>query len=705
MNQRTKLGLAVLGAALLVGVLGDILLRATPWGLNVLLWTSALGAAASALQVRRRGAKWRGDRTWLLAPLGCFAAAFAWRDSAMLNVLDALGVLGVLALIGWRARGQSVRLGGLTNFARAFGIAGANALFAALPLVLTDVRWREVPRTGATRHLLAVARGLALAVPLLLLFGALFVAADAAFESLVNRTFHFDAALIVSHAVLVLSCAWLVGGFLRGMLLADALPGEAAAVKTAKTELNMLSLKAEAPPQTATHVTTVTTPPPSVTADMNGPMHMPPPSVTADASTLAAAAVLHVNDTAAAAPRAENTSAATATAEAPPTSAGVVRARADGALNPRRALGAVEIGVVLGSLNVLFASFVLVQLRYFFGGAAWVMSAAGVTYADYARRGFFELVWVAALVLPLLLGFHHLLREGRARDEKVFRLLAGTQVALLFVIMASAIGRMRLYQSEYGLTELRVYTTAFMFWLALVFVWFAWTVLARRERARFAAGALIAGCLVAAALHLLNPDALIVRANAALVGRGHAFDAAYAASLSADAAPALLRDALPRLSPNERCRVARQLLARWSPDTHAAPDWRTWNWSRAAAARLVAAHNDQLRAVACVDAVNAVPVENNTTTTMITNEAVATTEAGTTTTPTETMTMTTAPTDAHPATPAVVVATPDAAGANRVRTMHEQRNGNLRRDRNRRGAGRLAVRAAAGATRRARVAR
>ena len=699
MNQRTKLGLTVLGAALLLGVLGDLLLRATPWGLNVLLWTSALGATVVALQARRRGAGWRGDSAWLLAPLGCFAAAFAWRDSTTLNVLDALALMVALALVGWHTRGQSVRLGGLMDFARALGVAGANALFAALPLVFIDVRWREVPRTGATRHLLAAARGLALAVPLLLLFGALFVAADAAFEGLVNRTFHFDAALIVSHAILLLCCAWLVGGFLRGMLLADALPGEAAAVTTAKACLNLLWLKTDAPSlRPAMQVTTSTTPPLSVTADTNGPMRMPPPSVTADASAVVVAAI-QVNDTAAS--RAGSTSAATAMVEASPAPAEVKAASADNARRPRLALGAVEIGVVLGSLNVLFASFVLVQLRYFFGGAAWVMSAAGVTYADYARRGFFELVWVAALVLPLLLGVHHLLREGQGRAEKVFRLLAGTQVALLFVIMASAIGRMRLYQSEYGLTELRVYTTAFMFWLALVFVWFAWTVLARRERARFASGALVAGCLVVAALHLLNPDALIVRANAALVGRGHAFDAAYAASLSADAAPALLRDALPHLSPDERCHVARQLLARWSPDTYNAPDWRTWNWSRAAAARVVAAHKYELRAVACVDAVNGVPVGSNTTntTTTITHEAV------TTTTPTETMTMTTAPEDAHAATPAVIVATPDAAGTNRERTMHERRNGNLRRDRDRRGAGRLAVRATVGAARGARAAR
>ena len=40
----------------------------------------------------------------------------------------------------------------------------------------------------------------------------------------------------------------------------------------------------------------------------------------------------------------------------------------------------------------MFLAFIVVQLRYFFGGAAQVEVVPGLTYADYARRGFFELV-------------------------------------------------------------------------------------------------------------------------------------------------------------------------------------------------------------------------------------------------------------------------------------------------------------------------
>ena len=57
-------------------------------------------------------------------------------------------------------------------------------------------------------------------------------------------------------------------------------------------------------------------------------------------------------------------------------------------------VGATEIGVVLAGLDLLFLTFVLVQARYLFGGSALVEAHAHLTYAQYARHGFFELVVV-----------------------------------------------------------------------------------------------------------------------------------------------------------------------------------------------------------------------------------------------------------------------------------------------------------------------
>lgn len=245
---------------------------------------------------------------------------------------------------------------------------------------------------------------------------------------------------------------------------------------------------------------------------------------------------------------------------------------------PRPALGTTEIATVLALLDALFLAFVAVQASYLFGGQAWVSGSLEMGWGEYARRGFFELVAVAALALPLLLALHALLREKGGRGERAFRILAGVLVALLFVVMASAVQRMRLYQAAYGLTELRLYTTAFMAWLGVVLAWFAATVL-RGRAARFPLGAVAAGFATIAALDALSPDALIARTNLQRAETTGKLDAAYLSRLSADAAPTVAA-MLPglELAPLARCVLAADLR-----EGRDRADWRSWNWSRARA--------------------------------------------------------------------------------------------------------------------------
>jgi hypothetical protein len=155
---------------------------------------------------------------------------------------------------------------------------------------------------------------------------------------------------------------------------------------------------------------------------------------------------------------------------------------------------------------------------------------------------------------------------------------------MLFVVMFSAVQRMWIYQREFGLTELRLYTSTFMLWLAMVFVWFCLTVLSGR-RQRFAFGALLAAWIGIAGLHVLNPDAFIVRVNGARIAAGHPFDSSYVRVLSADAAPALW-ELLPQLPEAERKLIREHLAERWVDRTY---DWRSWNLSRDRAQRLEAA--------------------------------------------------------------------------------------------------------------------
>jgi hypothetical protein len=217
-----------------------------------------------------------------------------------------------------------------------------------------------------------------------------------------------------------------------------------------------------------------------------------------------------------------------------------------------------------------------------------VAATAGLTYAEYARRGFFELVNVTALALPLLLIAHWLLRTETRTQERLFKALAGIMVVLLFVIVASALQRMCLYQQEFGLTELRLYTTIFMVWISVVLLWFVLTVL-RARRDRFAFGALIAGFVAIFAINFMNPDALIASINIDRMEDGKRFDAYYLSTLSADAVPVLV-EALPEIGYRRMWNgytVEQAVVDRWDSGQ---ADCRTWNLGRFKARQLVRGH-------------------------------------------------------------------------------------------------------------------
>jgi hypothetical protein len=251
---------------------------------------------------------------------------------------------------------------------------------------------------------------------------------------------------------------------------------------------------------------------------------------------------------------------------------------------PRPSLPAPEIAFSLSLLSVLFVVFLVVQARYLFGGASVVDITEGLTYAEYARRGFFELVAAAALVVPVLLVADWAAAEDAVRSRRTLRAVSTLLVILLVGVLVSAAYRMKLYQDAYGLTELRLNVSMFMVWLTGVLVWLAFTVLRGRGRG-FVFGAVVGGLVCIAALHVLNPHALIARVNISRAASGAEIDGSYLGTLSADAVPTVIArlSALPQA---ERCRVEALLEKRWSGERPGG--WRTWNLGDARARSVMA---------------------------------------------------------------------------------------------------------------------
>ncbi len=246
-------------------------------------------------------------------------------------------------------------------------------------------------------------------------------------------------------------------------------------------------------------------------------------------------------------------------------------------------LGSGEATTVLVVLDLLFAGFVAVQGAYLFGGQD-TLAASGLTYAGYARRGFFELLAAAFVVGVLILALEAMV----SRRTRTYLFAAMGLVTLTAVVLASALLRLRLYQEAYGWTELRFYVLAAIAWLAIGCLLAIVTLATDRSR-WLIHGMLALSILFGLAFNLIGPVSLVAQQNLAraihpeLVAAGGetGLDLAYLASLSDDVVPRLV-DALPAL-PKDLRRQAQEVLdaraAQLVEDRHSTA-WQSWNLSR-----------------------------------------------------------------------------------------------------------------------------
>src|SRR5687768_7568422 len=211
---------ALPAAGVALGLLGDALLRAPGQpALNLSLWIASVAAAALLLQRRAGLALDRERATWLGVGV-LFAAGLAWRDSDILKLLAGVCTTLALALAAYRRSAAWVRHAGVTRYAAALALGAVHAWTAAV-LALVDahaLRPRRALPAARWNRAAAVARGLAIAAPLVVVFGALFVSADIMFERLVVNGLRFDYPWIGSHVLLFSVLAWVSTGYLRGFL-------------------------------------------------------------------------------------------------------------------------------------------------------------------------------------------------------------------------------------------------------------------------------------------------------------------------------------------------------------------------------------------------------------------------------------------------------------------------------------------------------
>ena len=543
------LAVRILALAGIIGLVAQALLLGNLLGINAPLLSAALLAAAWVVRPADRAID-PLDR-WLPPAALAMSVGIALRADPTLLALDLLAACGLLGasmaavageavtrrsavriaemgamVLGWAAIG-AVRVAAATRrIVPAADMSGADGMGAAGQ----GAGWAGIPSRLPT-WVGPVARGLLIAIPALLIFGALFSAADAAFDRLMGRLLTWDVELgeVPVRLTVALVIAWGVAGLLAVAAGGVGLGGG------------------------------------REDDDRLGGPHL-------DGAT---------PTTSAAEPRAQSLGAAAWT---PPQTD---HARPE---LPALRLGAIESATVLIAVDVLFGIFVILQLAYLFGGQD-TLAATGLPYAQYARSGFFELVWVAVLAGGLLATVHAI-----AARRTVVLVAAGLAlVGLTAVVLASALLRLRIYQDAYGWTELRFYVLAAIAWLAVGLAITA--VLLARDRMRWLLHGLAMSAIgVLLLVNLVGPSRLIAEQNVARVldpslvppdGRS-GLDVSYARRLGDDAIPALV-SALPALAGTDRSELRFVLERRQRELAEAlATGWPSWNLGREAARQALA---------------------------------------------------------------------------------------------------------------------
>jgi hypothetical protein len=201
-------------------------------------------------------------------------------------------------------------------------------------------------------------------------------------------------------------------------------------------------------------------------------------------------------------------------------------------------LDPVVLLTILFLINAVFAVFSFIQFRYLFGGSSFI-APSSFTYAEYARRGFAELVVVTIInFIILIFGLTFVKKESK-RIFTAIRALLTLLVIFTFILLISAFYRMTVYEQAYGFTYLRIFTQAFMvmlfflFIINIIYIWY--------PRLPIIKSFFIVSLAIYIILNFANVDVIIAKNNINRYFESGQIDVVYLKGLSYDAAPEMQR--------------------------------------------------------------------------------------------------------------------------------------------------------------------
>lgn len=246
--------------------------------------------------------------------------------------------------------------------------------------------------------------------------------------------------------------------------------------------------------------------------------------------------------------------------------------------NQTKFLDSIESSIVLGSVGLLFLVFIVIQFFYLFGAKEYVWGIERyITYSEYAKKGFGELIAVSIISFFLIYAIDKFGKRENLGQKKLFKILSSALVFEIFVIMASAFSRLSLYVDGYGYTFSRLLAFAFLIGLGLIFLIFLCKILLEKKESLFFYSAFWLIILFFIGINILNPDAFIARENIKRYVQKNqqweGLDVRYLTRLSDDAVPEIVKIFNTNIDEGIKAKMSFELSSRYNPPYNAPCSW------------------------------------------------------------------------------------------------------------------------------------
>ncbi len=223
----------------------------------------------------------------------------------------------------------------------------------------------------------------------------------------------------------------------------------------------------------------------------------------------------------------------------------------------------IESSTVLVLIELLFLLFIIIQFFYLFGGKDYVWGIEEyVTYSEYAKKGFYELICVSIISFLLIFAIDEAGKRETLKEKRIFKILGAILVLEISVIIYSAFTRMAVYVDGYGLTFSRFLVFAFLLWIFFVFLNFLYKMLLEKRKEFFFLSIFCLSIIFWIGINAINPDAFIARKNIARLAQEKKIDSLYLFRLSADAIPETVKIFQMDIDEEIKMEVARSLYSR-----------------------------------------------------------------------------------------------------------------------------------------------